>query len=218
MRPTPACGFKRTSDPSWHPGLWLHSVTDAKHVHQAGRSSTLACKRRIVIRASRMQLPLNPVRAVSRSDLRVRFCETDLMGIVHHAQYLTYLRRGGSTGRVAEASRIRAGWPEGCTCRWSARPRTLGLARFEDILTIETRLAELRWASLRYTYVVTRGNDVLAEGETRLACVDGSHVLRRLPPEVLAVLAGGEVGFAYRPRERSGSEPRDSIGRAYSLA
>jgi acyl-CoA thioester hydrolase len=142
-----------------------------------------------------MQLPpLEPARAVSRSDLRVRFCETDLMGIVHHAQYLTYfeagrvdwLRRRGITYTSWTAGGVHLP-VVGASLKYRAP------ARFEDILTIETRLAELRWASLRYTYVVTRGKDVLAEGETRLACVDGSHVLRRLPPEVLAVLAGGEV-------------------------
>ena len=38
--------------------------------------------------------PLDLERAITRSRLRVRFCETDLMGIVHHAQYLTYFEAG----------------------------------------------------------------------------------------------------------------------------
>jgi acyl-CoA thioester hydrolase len=138
--------------------------------------------------------PLDPARAVSRCDLRVRFCETDLMGIVHHAQYLTYfeagrvhwLRRRGITYTSWTASGVHLPVVD-ATLKYRAP------ARFEDILTVETRLSDLRWASLRYTYVVRRGEEVLAEGETRLACVDGAHVLRRLPPEVLAVLAGGEL-------------------------
>jgi acyl-CoA thioester hydrolase len=142
-----------------------------------------------------MQLPsLEPANAISRSDLRVRFCETDLMGIVHHAQYLTYfeagrvdwLRRRGITYTSWTAGGVHLPVVD-ATLKYRAP------AHFEDILTVETRLAELRWASLRYAYRITRGNDLLAEGETRLACVDGSHVLRRLPPDVLAVLAGGEL-------------------------
>ena len=143
-----------------------------------------------------MHLPaLDPAKASSRSDLRVRFCETDLMGIVHHAQYLTYfeagrvdwLRRRGITYTSWTAGGVHLPVVD-------AALKYRAPARFEDVLTIETTLAELRWASLRYSYRVVRGDTLLAEGETRLACVDGSHVLRRLPPEVLAVLAGGELG------------------------
>src|ERR1044071_7606347 len=37
---------------------------------------------------------LDPPHLTSRMSLRVRFCETDLMGIVHHANYLAYLEAG----------------------------------------------------------------------------------------------------------------------------
>src|SRR5208283_3360713 len=143
-----------------------------------------------------MQLPaLDPARSLTRSTLRVRFCETDLMGIVHHAQYLTYfeagrvewLRRRGITYALWTAKDIHLPVVE-ATLRYRAP------ARFDDVLTVETRLTDLRRASVRYEYCVRRGDDVLAEGMTRLACVDGSHVLRRIPADVLGVLAGGELG------------------------
>jgi acyl-CoA thioester hydrolase len=138
--------------------------------------------------------PLDPAKAATRSDVRVRFFETDLMGIVHHAVYLTYFE----AGRVDWLRR------RGITyTRWTeqgihlpvvdATLRYRAPARFDDVLCIETTLADLRWASLRYAYTITRGPELLAEGETRLACVDGSHALRRIPPEVLDVLAAGEV-------------------------
>jgi acyl-CoA thioester hydrolase len=143
-----------------------------------------------------MQLPhLDAAKAVTRSELRVRFCETDLMGIVHHAQYLTYFE----AGRVEWLRRrgiTYTSWTEqdihlpvvDATLKYRAP------ARFDDILVVETRLADLRWASVRYTYVITRGADLVAEGETRLACINGAHSLRRIPPDVLAILAGGELG------------------------
>jgi acyl-CoA thioester hydrolase len=116
------------------------------------------------------------------------------MGIVHHGQYLTYfeagrvewLRKRGVAYATWTAAAIHLPVVE-ATLRYRAP------ARFDDILTVETRLAELRWASLRYEYVVRRDETVLAEGATRLACVDSAHVLQRIPPEMLAVLAGGEV-------------------------
>jgi len=141
-----------------------------------------------------MQIPLpDPEKAHTRSELRVRFCETDLMGIVHHAQYLTYfeagrvewLRRRGITYTSWTAAGIHLPVVD-ATVKYRAP------ARFDDVLTVDTRLTELRWASLRFGYEIRRGADVLATGETRLACVDDAHVLRRIPADVLAVLAGRE--------------------------
>jgi acyl-CoA thioester hydrolase len=142
-----------------------------------------------------MHLPtLAPENAVTRSPLRVRFCETDLMGIVHHAQYLTYfeagrvewLRRRGITYTTWMAQDVHLPVVD-ATLKYRAT------ARFDDVLEVETRLADLRWASLRFAYTIRRDDVVIAEGETRLACVTTAHVLRRIPPDVLAVLAGGEL-------------------------
>ncbi len=145
-----------------------------------------------------MQLPtVQAAHAASLLTLRVRFCETDLMGIVHHAQYLTYfeagrvewLRRRGIAYSTWTAKEIHLPVVD-ATLRYRAP------ARFDDLLVVETRLAELRWASVRYEYTVRRGEQVLAEGSTRLACVDGSHSLTRIPANVLAVLAAGEIDGA----------------------
>ncbi len=147
-----------------------------------------------------MLLPtIDPARAFTRSLLRVRFCETDLMGIVHHAQYLTYFE----AGRVEWLRRRGLNY-----ATWTAEELHLPVvdavlryrspARFDDVLTIETRLVELRRASLRYAYAITRESDatLLAEGETRLACVDAAHTVRRIPPAFLHVLASAELHAA----------------------
>jgi acyl-CoA thioester hydrolase len=138
--------------------------------------------------------PLDPAKATSRTLIRVRFCETDLMGIVHHAQYLTYfeagrvewLRRRGITYTSWTADDIHLPVVE-ATLQYRAP------ARFDDVLAVDTRLVELRRASVRYGYSILRGDTLLAEGETRLACVGGTHSLRRIPPQFMAVLASGEL-------------------------
>src|SRR5215831_5537917 len=137
---------------------------------------------------------IDPARAASRLVLRVRFCETDLMGIVHHANYLAYLEAG------------RVDWlrKRGVTyADWAAHGRHLPVvecslryrapARFDDVIEIETRLAELRAVSLRYDCKVTRAGVLLAEGDTRLASVDGSHKLTRFTDEMLDVLTSPET-------------------------
>lgn len=121
--------------------------------------------------------------------MRVRFAETDLMGIVHHSSYLLYFE----VGRV-EWLRVR-----GVTyADWAASGVHLPVveanlaykspARFDDLITVETALTELRSVSLKYRYKVKRGPLLLCEGFTRLGCVDAQHKLLKIPDYVRDVL------------------------------
>jgi len=143
---------------------------------------------------------IDPAHAASRLVLRVRFCETDLMGIVHHANYLAYLEAG------------RVDWlrKRGVTyADWAAHGRHLPVvdcsmrfrapARFDDVIEIETRLSELGAVSLRYDYTVTRAGVLLADGSTRLASVNDSHKLTRFTDEMLDVLTSSERAITSTP-------------------
>jgi acyl-CoA thioester hydrolase len=138
--------------------------------------------------------PLVPERAITRSRLRVRFCETDLMGIVHHSNYLAYFE----AGRVEWLRRRGVTYTD-----WAARGIHLPVveasvryrapARFDDVIAIETRLVELRAASLRFEFLMERAGEVLAEGFTRLACVNDKHAVQRFTGDVLATLGSAEI-------------------------
>jgi acyl-CoA thioester hydrolase len=136
---------------------------------------------------------IDPRAARSRSSLRVRFCDTDLMGVVHHANYLAYFEMG----RVEWLRRrgvIYTDW----TVRGLFLPvveasvRYRAPARFDDELVVEASLVELRAASLRFEYRLARQGSLLAEGMTRLACVGTSQVPQRFPEDVLRVLVAAE--------------------------
>lgn len=141
-----------------------------------------------------MPVAIDPSRSKSRIEIRVRFGETDLMGIVHHASYLSYfeaarvawLRRRG----VTYATWAARGWHLPVV---EASVRYRAPARFEDVLFVDVELADVRSHSLRFAYCVTRGETSLAVGETRLACVDGDHKLLRMPEPLLDVLMHGEL-------------------------
>jgi acyl-CoA thioester hydrolase len=141
---------------------------------------------------------LDPALSASTHELRVRFGETDLMGIVHHASYLTYFE----AGRVEWLRR------RGVTyAAWADRGMHLPVvevgiryrapARFDELIAIETRLTELRSVSLRFDYRLLRAGGaeptLLVEGFTKLASIDDKHTLRRFPDDVLAILRAGEV-------------------------
>ena len=140
-----------------------------------------------------MRVALDPAKAQSRVEIRVRFGETDLMGIVHHASYLSYfeaariawLRRRGVTYR----SWTERGWHLPVV---EASLRYRAPARFEDVVAVNVELADVRSHSLRFAYVIERDGTKLADGDTRLACVDDRHALLRIPDELLDVLLRGE--------------------------
>lgn len=137
---------------------------------------------------------IDPTRAGSAHSFRVRFCETDLMGIVHHAAYLAYLeegrvewlRRRGVTYAECAASGLHLPVVE-------VRTRYRQPARFDDVLRVETRLDALESYSLTFAYRVRRGDDLLVTATTKLACVDQAHRLARLKPAMRAALLSGEV-------------------------
>ena len=127
--------------------------------------------------------------SIVRTQLLVRFCETDLMGIVHHSNYLQYFE----VGRVAWLKAQGVAYEQ-----WAAQGTHLPVvdvhlryrrpARFDDTLTIETWVSGLTRASVRFAYRVLRGEEVICEGETLLACVGPKLNACRFPPAVWAIL------------------------------
>jgi acyl-CoA thioester hydrolase len=127
--------------------------------------------------------------------MRVRFAETDLMGIVHHASYLAYM----------EVARIEWLRRRGVTyAAWAEQGIHLPVvdlaikyrapARFDDEIDVETTLSEVRAATLRFDYRIVRITDgtLCADGTTRLACIDGSLSLKRLSEEIVQALGAPE--------------------------
>jgi acyl-CoA thioester hydrolase len=117
-----------------------------------------------------------------RHDIRVIFGDTDQMGVVYYANYLRYFesaraaywRSLGKSYKDLEAWGVALPVVE-AHCRYR-RP-----AYYEDLLAVDVRVSELRGASLRFAYLVYRGHDVLAEGDTRHAVIGRDGRPRALP-------------------------------------
>jgi acyl-CoA thioester hydrolase len=117
--------------------------------------------------------------------LRVRYAETDQMGVAHHASYLVYFEEARTRMMAAlgcsyaELEREGYGLP---VRRIELRYRAS--LRYDDAVVVRTRVAELRAASLRFEYEVLReeGATLAATGWTELACVDLRSAERRVQP------------------------------------
>jgi acyl-CoA thioester hydrolase len=131
---------------------------------------------------------------VLRHEVRVIFGDTDQMGVVYYANYLRYFegaraaywRALGKSYKDLEAWGVALPVVEAhCHYRRSAH--------YEDLLGVETRVSELRGASLRFSYRIVRGGaggviDVIAEGMTRHAVLGSDGRLRALPPMLRAAI------------------------------
>jgi acyl-CoA thioester hydrolase len=129
--------------------------------------------------------------------LRVRYEETDQTGSVYHANYFRYfevgrvefLRRRGFSYREFERRGFRLPVVE-------ARARFRAPARFDDLLAVRCDIARLRMTRIDLSYFICareREDQVLAEGETVLACVGSDGRPVRLPDDLRAALTRGET-------------------------
>jgi len=124
-------------------------------------------------------------RAVTRStrhEIRVIFGDTDQMGVVYYANYLRYFEgaRAAYWRALGKSYKDLEDWGVALPvveahCHYR-RP-----ARYEDLLMVDTRVSELRGASLRFAYQIHRGDELVAEGDTRHAVVGPDGRPRALP-------------------------------------
>lgn len=119
-------------------------------------------------------------------EIRVRYQETDGQGRVHHANYLTWfelgrvelLRASGHSYKELEAAGIFLVVAE-VTVRYYLP------AFFDDLLRLRTTTVSAKGARIEHRYEVFRGDQLLAEGTTTVACVDKSGHVARLPKWLL---------------------------------
>ena len=117
--------------------------------------------------------------------LRVRYAETDKMGVVYHANYLIwfeigrteYCRARGFSYRDMEESENAFLVVAESYCRYKAP------AYYDDVLVVRTHVTELRRRSLRFGYEIIREADgvIIAEGETGHVVTDATGRVRSMP-------------------------------------
>jgi len=127
----------------------------------------------------------------TRSDLRVRYAETDAMGVAHHANYPVWFEVGRSDLMRELGLPYSEVEERGYYLMLSGlNVEYRRAARYDDSLTLLTRVGAVRSRSLTFSYAVLRGEELLATGETRHIATDKSYRPARLPDDVVALLAG----------------------------
>jgi acyl-CoA thioester hydrolase len=125
------------------------------------------------------------------TELRVRYAETDRMGIVYYANYLIWCEVGRVEFMRALGGNYAALEEQGYGLAVAeARVRYLAPARFDDQVRIETTLASVRSRAVTFDYEISlaESGTRLATAHTALVSIDATGRPTALPPEFRSVL------------------------------
>ncbi len=125
----------------------------------------------------------------NRSQIRVRYAETDMMGIAYHANYLPWLEIG-RTELLREH-----GFPYAELERLGYRLPVLEVnirytrpALYDDVVVIETTLREKPSVRINLDYRLTRGDALLATARTMHAFLNHQNEPVRPPPDFMVAV------------------------------
>lgn len=114
--------------------------------------------------------------------IRVRYCETDAMGYLHHANHPVYFEMGRTELLRAQGGDYRAMEESGLflvvvklSCNYHAP------ARYDDLLTLRTKVTKISAVKIEHSYQLLRDDQLLASGSSVLACVDREGRVQRVP-------------------------------------
>lgn len=125
-------------------------------------------------------------------EIRARYPECDPMGVVHHTVYPVWfemgrtelLRSQGGNYRDLEAAGVFL-----AVVRLEVRYRRP--ARYDDLVRLRTELVSDGPVKIEHRYELRRGDELLVEGRTTLACLDREGRARPVPALVPATPPSG---------------------------
>ena len=125
-------------------------------------------------------------------DLRVRFAETDAMGVAHHSSYIAWLEEA----RVEFLRHLAVPYPDIRAQGYDFAVLELFTnyrrsARFDDIVTVHTRVRSARAATFQMDYLLLVESEVCALAATVHGVVDSAGRAARAPSWLADLLDGG---------------------------
>ena len=115
--------------------------------------------------------------------IRVRYAETDRMGLLHHANYLVYFEQGRTELLRGQGLSYRDIEDQGFFLVITrVQIRYKSPARYDDLVTLRTTVQRTTHVKIEHRYELTRDGVLLAAGDTTLACVDRDGKVQALPP------------------------------------
>jgi acyl-CoA thioester hydrolase len=114
--------------------------------------------------------------------IRVRYAETDRMGLLHHANYLVYFEQGRTELLRSQGLAYKDLEDQGVLLVLTrVQVRYKSPARYDDLLTLRTTVVRTTMVKIEHRYELLRDGLLLAEAESTLGCVDRQGQVQVLP-------------------------------------
>lgn len=116
----------------------------------------------------------------STISFRVRYQETDQMGIVHHSVYFIWFEAGRTEWMRERGLAYRECEEQGWLLPLvESGAKYLKPAHYDDIVEVETVLLSGQGVLFEFQYTVRRGEQILATGFTKHVCVDKNYKINK---------------------------------------
>ncbi len=115
-------------------------------------------------------------------EVRVRYCEADPMGYLHHSQYFVFMEMARTELLLRNGMRYRDCEKQGVFfVVVKAEIRYKSPARYDDSLRIHVRIARMTRARIEHEYHVYKDGRIIAEAATVLGCVGRDGRVQEIP-------------------------------------
>lgn len=114
--------------------------------------------------------------------IRVRYAETDRMGLLHHANYLVYFEQGRTELLRSLGLTYRDMEDQGFLLVLThVEVHYRSPSYYDDLLTLKTIVDRVTSVRIDHRYEMRRGDVLVAEGKTTLACIGRDGRPQALP-------------------------------------
>ena len=120
--------------------------------------------------------------------VRVRYADTDRMGIVYYGTYPQYFEIGRSEFMREKGFTYRQFEEMGYHLVVTGIDiKYHNAATYDDLLSVRTSISDVKSRGLTFHYEIFKDGAIIVEGHTKHICVDGGRKPVRIPSDVLEI-------------------------------
>lgn len=121
--------------------------------------------------------------------IRVRYADTDTMGVVYYGTYPTYFEVGRAEYMRAKGYPYRKFEETGFhLVVVDMEAKYYSNAAYDDLITVRTNISELKSRGLTFHYEIFRDGALIVEGKTRHICTNSDKKTVVIPPSLFEIL------------------------------
>jgi acyl-CoA thioester hydrolase len=125
--------------------------------------------------------------------IRVRYADTDKMGIVYYGTYPVYFEIGRSEYMREKGFVYRNFEEQGYhLVVVNLEVKYYNSATYDDLLIVRTSISELKSRGITFCYAIYKDGTLVVEGKTKHICTNSERKSSSIPPHLLKILKDAE--------------------------